>query len=225
MKRLMIIAAFSLLSTASALCQMRIVYPEKVNAISATLPSFPAAASELIYGDEIRVSVDIDAQGKVKAALAYWPLVLCSNLADPVVTDIRKSALAAAKASVFEPVRKDGKAIEERLSIGYRLRPLKLPLSEQERRIINIGIANGRAKALEKPEYPEAARSAGLRGAITVQVLIDENGQVESAGAISGHPQFAASGMKAACIARFSPMTLRNEPAKMIGFITYNFVP
>jgi TonB family protein len=126
---------------------------------------------------------------------------------------------------VFEPVKKDGKAVEERLSIGYRLRPLKLPLSEEERRIVSVGVANGRTTKLEKPDYPEAARSAGLRGAITVQVLVDETGSVVSAGAIAGHPQFAASGMKAACSARFSPMTLRNEPAKMLGLIVYNFVP
>ena len=204
---------------------MRIIYPENVKAIKAPLPSFPAEAKGLIYGDEVRVLVDIDTEGKVKAALAHWPLVPCSNLVDPVVTEIRKVALAAAKAAVFEPVKKDGKAVEERLSIGYRLRPLKLPYSEEERRVVSIGVANGRATSVRKPEYPEAARSAGLSGAITVQVLIDETGNVVSAGAISGHPQFAASGMKAACTARFSPMTLRNEPARMLGFLTFNFVP
>ena len=115
--------------------------------------------------------------------------------------------------------------VEERLSIGYRLRPLKLPLSEEEKKIVRIGVANGRATSLPKPEYPEAAKSSGLRGAITVQVLIGETGSVISAGAISGHPQFAASGIKAACSARFPPMSLRNEPAKMLGAITYNFVP
>lgn len=62
---------------------MRVIYPENVRAISPPLPSFPAEAKALIYGVEIRVLVDIDAQGKVKAALPHWPLVPCSNLADP----------------------------------------------------------------------------------------------------------------------------------------------
>jgi TonB family protein len=225
MKRLLMIAAFALSLATPVLCQMRIIYPDNVVAISAPAPSFPAEAKELIYGDEIRVLVDIDALGKVKAALPHWPLVPCSNLSDPVVTEIRKAALTAVRASLFEPVKKDGKAVDERLSIGYRLRPLTSPLSEQERKIVSIGVANGRATALEKPEYPEAAKPAGLRGSIMVQVLIDEGGKVVSAGAISGHPQFAASGMKAACKARFNPMTLRNEPAKMLGAITYNFAP
>lgn len=204
---------------------MRVIYPDGIKVVSSPLPTFPAAAKEFDYGDEIRVLADIDVMGKVKSALAYWPLVPCSNLNDPRVEEMRTAALVAARTAVFEPVQKDGKSVEERLSIGFRLRPQNLPLSKEERKVVSIGVANGKATSLPKPDYPEAARAVGVRGAITVQILIDETGTVVSAGTISGHPLFAFSGMKAACSARFSPMKLRDEPAKMLGFVSYNFTP
>jgi TonB family protein len=225
MKCVLIAISFFLFFTHSAYSQMRIIYPEGIKTISSPLPSFPAEARDLIYGDEVRVLMDIDAQGKAKAAVAYGPLAPCSNLTDPIVETIRGAALAAAKSAVFEPVLKNGKAVEERLSIGYRLRPVQSLLPAEQRRRVSIGVANARATSLPKPEYPDAARAARLAGGIMVQVLIDESGRVVSAASISGHPQFAEAGVKAACSARFPPMTLKNEPVKMLGAIAYNFAP
>jgi len=82
--------AFCMFFAGSALSQMRIIYPENAKAISSPLPSFPVEAKELIYGDEVRVLMDIDTQGKVKGALAYGPLAPCSNLADPIVEAVKK---------------------------------------------------------------------------------------------------------------------------------------
>lgn len=90
---------------------------------------------------------------------------------------------------------------------------------------MSIGIANSKATSLLKPEYPEAARAVGARGGISVQVLIDESGKPIAAGTLSGHPLFAMPGMKAACSARFNPMTLSGEPAKMLGVLAFNFFP
>ncbi|MGB7209131.1 MAG: energy transducer TonB [Pyrinomonadaceae bacterium] len=225
MKRFLATFVFCVLFVDSALSQMRVIYPENVKVISSPLPSFPAEAKDLIYGDEVRILMDIDTQGKVKGALVYGPLAPCSNLADPTVVAIKNAALAAVKTMIFEPVRKDGKAIEERVSIGYRLRPVQSPLTDGQRKIVSIGVANGKAKSLPKPEYPEAARAARLSGGISVLVLIDESGRVISAASISGQPEFAVPGVNAACAARFSPMKLQNEPAKMLGAIAYNFAP
>jgi hypothetical protein len=225
MKVILTAIALFLCFAASVPAQMRVIFPDGVKVVSSTLPTFPAEAKYSVYGDEIRVLADIDAKGRVKAALAYWPLVPCLKLNDPVVEEMRKAALAAAQTAVFEPIQKDGKTVEERLSLGYPLRPKNLPLSEEERKVVSIGVANGRATSLTKPDYPDAAKAVGARGAITVQILIDETGTVISAGSISGHPLFALPGMKAACSARFSPIKLRGEPAKMYGFLSFNFLP
>lgn len=224
MKAALLLSTVFLLSSA-AYAQMRVIYPEGIKANEAPLPTFPAEAKNPIYGEEVKVLMDIDASGKVKAALVYGPMVPCSNLSDPVAVPVMRAAHAAAMATVFEPVLKDGKPAQERVSIGYRLRPRISPPPEEERKIVSIGIANGRTKALSRPEYPEALRASGLRGSISVSILIDETGKVISAGSFSGRSEFAAAGVKAACGAVFAPMTLKNEPAKMFGTLMFNFAP
>ena len=90
---------------------------------------------------------------------------------------------------------------------------------------ISGGVLNGKAVSLPKPAYPPAAKAVGASGAVSVQVLIDENGNVVSASAASGHPLLRAAAVAAARGAKFSPTKLSGEPVKVSGVITYNFVP
>jgi protein TonB len=90
---------------------------------------------------------------------------------------------------------------------------------------ISGGVLNGKATSLPKPPYPPAARAVRASGAVSVQVLIDEKGNVVSASAVSGHPLLRAAAVQAARSARFSPTQLSGQPVKVSGVITYNFVP
>jgi protein TonB len=89
---------------------------------------------------------------------------------------------------------------------------------------ISGGVLNGRAISLPKPPYPPAAKAVRAGGSVTVQVLIDENGNVVSASAVSGHPLLRGAAAAAARGARFSPTKLSGQPVKVSGVITYNFV-
>jgi protein TonB len=89
---------------------------------------------------------------------------------------------------------------------------------------ISGGVLNGKAISLPKPAYPAIARTAHASGTVVVQVLIDENGNVVSAHAVSGHPLLTAVAVAAARGARFSPTKLSGQPVKVTGVITYNFV-
>jgi len=93
-----------------------------------------------------------------------------------------------------------------------------------ERGPISGGVLNGKAISLPAPEYPAIAAQAGASGTVTVQVMIDEAGNVISARAISGHPLLQAAAVSAAQQARFSPTSLMGEPVKVTGVLTYNFV-
>jgi TonB family protein len=86
------------------------------------------------------------------------------------------------------------------------------------------GVLNGKAIALPKPAYPAIARAAHASGTVVVQVLIDEEGNVVSAHAVSGHPLLQAASVAAAREAKFSPTTLSGERVKVTGVIQYNFV-
>ena len=89
---------------------------------------------------------------------------------------------------------------------------------------ISGGVLNGKAISLPKPSYPPIARAAHASGTVVVQVLIDENGNVVSAHAVSGHPLLQAAAVGAAKSARFSPTKLSGQPVKVTGVIQYNFV-
>lgn len=89
---------------------------------------------------------------------------------------------------------------------------------------ISGGVLNGKAISLPKPAYPPIARAAHAAGTVVVQVLIDENGNVVSAHAVSGHPLLQAAAVGAARQARFSPTKLSGQPVKVTGVIQYNFV-
>jgi protein TonB len=89
---------------------------------------------------------------------------------------------------------------------------------------ISGGVLNGKAISLPKPAYPPIARAAHAAGTVVVQVLIDENGNVVSAHAVSGHPLLQAVAVGAARQARFSPTKLSGQPVKVTGVIQYNFV-
>lgn len=89
---------------------------------------------------------------------------------------------------------------------------------------ISGGVLNGKAISLPQPAYPPIAKVAKASGTVVVQVLVDENGNIVSAHAVSGHPLLQAVSVAAARSAKFSPAKLSGEPVKVTGVITYKFV-
>ena len=91
-------------------------------------------------------------------------------------------------------------------------------------KVVKVSVVlNSRALLLPKPTYPEMAKRIRLQGTVTVQVLIDESGNVVSAKG-SGPPLLIDAAEKAARQARFSPTTISETPVKVSGMITYNFL-
>lgn len=97
------------------------------------------------------------------------------------------------------------------------------PKVEAPKRTVSIGVANGIAVSLPKPPYPPAAIAVHAKGAVSVQVTIDEEGKVISAKAASGHILLRQAAEQAAWKARFTPTRLSNVPVKVTGVIVYNF--
>ena len=82
------------------------------------------------------------------------------------------------------------------------------------------GMLNGKAIYLPQPEVPAGEAT----GVVLVQVLIDEQGTVIEAKAVSGPPHLHAMAVNAARLARFTPTLLMGEPVKVSGTVSYNFV-
>jgi TonB family protein len=100
--------------------------------------------------------------------------------------------------------------------------PTKLPPIEGK--AISSGVLNGKATSLPKPPYPAAAKAVGASGAVNVQVVLDETGNVISAAAISGHPLLQQAAVQAAQQSKFNSTVLNGQAVKVTGVIVYNFV-
>lgn len=85
------------------------------------------------------------------------------------------------------------------------------------------GALNGKAISLPTPEYPAIARQAQASGAVSVQITVDEEGNVVSANAVSGHPLLRAAAVTAARQAKFSGTKVNGEAVKVSGVLTYFF--
>ena len=101
-------------------------------------------------------------------------------------------------------------------------KPEAVPAAEPgPKRPISGGVLNGKAITMPKPVYPAGVEASGT---VTVEVTIDEYGNVASARAVSGPAQLQPAAVEAARQARFSPTFLMGEAVKVRGVITYNFV-
>lgn len=85
-------------------------------------------------------------------------------------------------------------------------------------------VEKGRALHLGKPTYSNIARMGNAQGEVKVQVIIDEEGKVAAAAAISGHPLLYGPSVAAARESTFTPTRFNGKPVKVVGVIRYNFV-
>jgi TonB family protein len=95
--------------------------------------------------------------------------------------------------------------------------------AQDKPKIINGAVVNSLATNLVKPEIPPAARAVNAYGAVSVRVEIDENGQVVSAEAVSGHALLKKSAEAAAWKSTFTPTIKGGKPVKVAGILVFNF--
>ena len=87
------------------------------------------------------------------------------------------------------------------------------------------GVLNDKAINLIQPTYPPAAKAVRASGMVAVNVEVDEQGNVISAFAASGHPLLLAVAEEAAKASTFSPAIFKGQRFKMSGTVVYNFSP
>lgn len=80
------------------------------------------------------------------------------------------------------------------------------------------GSLNEIATKLPTPEFPSDAKDTGV---VTVEVLVNEKGEVGAASAVSGPQPLRAAAMKAAREAKFDPPLKDGKPVKVAGILTF----
>lgn len=133
----------------------------------------------------------------------------------------------AAQKAEFE--RLHAEAAEAQKRLGAATPPLAVEAGDASapapnKTVVQGGVLNGKAVSKPTPSYPDEAKRAGAQGTVTVHIVVDEEGKVIEATAVSGHPLLHDAAVSAARRARFSPTRLSGVPVKVSGRITYNFV-
>ncbi len=90
---------------------------------------------------------------------------------------------------------------------------------------IRVSSAVLQASAIKKvqPPYPAQAKAERIEGAVQVQVLVAETGQVSEAVVISGPEALREATLQAAKQWEFKPTELSGVPVKVQGVLTFNF--
>ena len=85
------------------------------------------------------------------------------------------------------------------------------------------GVLHGTAVNRVLPTYPQAAKAAGISGGVAVELVIDEQGNVEEATAVSGPEELREAAVEAARQWRWNPMTVDGVAVKVTGRIAFGF--
>jgi len=115
---------------------------------------------------------------------------------------------------------------EEAKIAAKSLPPAPVPVPEPVKPPESINLGNltiTNATRMVTPVYSPVAQRSNIEGRVTVDVELDEKGNVVSAKAASGNGLLRASAEDAARKSKFKPALYNNAPIKATGSITYNF--
>lgn len=201
-------------------------------AISLPKPEYPTELRDAGIEGTVVVNVVIGEDGSVLSAEAELNDQRVrkdadGNVLEPAVIDpqLRGFAETAARGAKFTPTVLDNMPVSVKGKIVYNFSAKATIQNGNAARTVNGGTLNGKATSLPLPAYPPAAKAVNAGGAVSVQIVVDEEGNIASATAVSGHPLLRSAAESAALQARFSPTTLSGVPVRVTGVLTYVFTP
>lgn len=88
---------------------------------------------------------------------------------------------------------------------------------------VYINVDQDKALVKAEPIYPAIAKQINASGKVQVSAIIDENGRVIEAKAISGHPVLRSAAEDAARKWVFKPTEVGGKPSQVMSILTFNF--
>jgi protein TonB len=92
-----------------------------------------------------------------------------------------------------------------------------------ERPPVAIGSLHTVARQKSAPSYPSIARAARVAGVVTVYLVVNEKGEVESVTRADGPQQLQNAAADAARRWKFHPTVIDGQPVRVTGYISFNF--
>lgn len=88
---------------------------------------------------------------------------------------------------------------------------------------VAVGALAPRAKQKVSPTYPTIAKAARVTGVVTVYLVVNEKGEVETVQKLEGPLQLQQAAADAARRWRFNPTVIDGQPVRVTGYLSFNF--
>ena len=88
---------------------------------------------------------------------------------------------------------------------------------------VAVGSLVAKAKSRVSPSYPQVARAARVTGVVTVFIVVNERGEVESVERAEGPTQLQQAATDAARRWKFTPTVIDGQPVRVTGYLSFNF--
>lgn len=145
----------------------------------------------------------------------------CNKAADAPGNTKATPANVAVAAKPTEPEAKK----EAAPPVGKEIKPASGPALKSimpTEGTILAGVLNDIAIELPQPDA-DTAKAANESGTVTVEVIVNEKGEVSTSSVVSGPTSLWSAAAKAARKARFDPPLQNGKPVKIAGVLTYEF--
>ena len=88
---------------------------------------------------------------------------------------------------------------------------------------VAVGSLAGKARSRSTPTYPPLARTARVTGTVTVFLVVNEKGEVESVVRADGPQQLQQAAIEAARRWKFNQTVIDGQPVRVTGYLNFNF--
>jgi TonB family protein len=161
--------------------------------------------------DSTRLVSEIDTPGNpivkpehLTAPALVWALVITTLLASGFLGYRLNSYLSNRSKAISTPSRSASDALSN---------------LDSDQPVIE-GLLSGKEITLMKPDYPAEAKAKGVSGKVTVAIVVNKQGRVVSARALTGEPLLKSAAVAAARQSKFLPGNLKRSNS---GTIAYTF--
>lgn len=97
------------------------------------------------------------------------------------------------------------------------------PVVKADNAPVGVGSLAGKARSRVSPTYPSLARAARVTGNVTVFLVLNEKGEVESVIRAEGPLQLQQAAIEAARRWKFNPTEIDGRPVRVTGYLNFNF--
>ena len=183
--------------------------------VKMTKPVYPAAAKTSGIQGSVQLDVVVTKDGTVKNVR--------SASGRP---ELIPAAVDAVKEWIYEPVMKDGQAVEfiSTVTLNFSLSKDAVPAPPANRAVeIRGSVQQGKLVNQVAPVYPPDAKVAGLEGVVKARVVLGADGMLKEISSISGPLPLIQCSVDAIRQWIWKPTILDGVPVEVITDIQVNF--